>query len=102
MEGKVVRGYESARKTIRCSGAAAFCFISATLGCFIAGMTPAVAVDLSGCRGDQACVKIAQTTQCDSVCQRACKATRHDYVSCFAVWGPKFEFVRSHPDRRWW
>jgi hypothetical protein len=90
------------RKTTRCSHAAAFCFISATLGSFMVGVMPAKAVDLYGCRGDQACVKIAQTTQCDGMCQRACKASRQDYVTCFAVWGPKFEFVRSHPDRRWW
>jgi hypothetical protein len=59
------------------------------------GLPPATAVDTSGCRGDQACVKIAETTQCDAACQRACKEYRFDYVTCYSVWGPKFEFERS-------
>jgi hypothetical protein len=60
------------------------------------GPTPAMAAaDAYGCRGDQACVKIAETTRCDAACQRACKEYRFDATACYAVWGPKFEFQRS-------
>ena len=61
---------------------------------------PAMAVDSYGCRGDQACVKIAETTQCDAACQRACKEYRFDYTTCFAVWGPKFEFQRAQQRKK--
>jgi hypothetical protein len=65
------------------------------LGAFMVGLMPAMAVDLSGCRGDQAWVKIAETTRCDRVCQQLCKEYRFDYVTCYSVWGPKFEFQRE-------
>jgi len=63
----------------------------------VVGAMPAMAldVDLYGCRGDQACVKIAETTRCDAGCQHACKEYRFDYTTCFNVWGPKFEFDRN-------
>jgi len=63
----------------------------------VVGAMPAMAldVDLYGCRGDQACVKIAETTRCDAGCQHACKEYRFDYTTCFSVWGPKFEFDRN-------
>jgi clan AA aspartic protease (TIGR02281 family) len=57
--------------------------------------SPPMAVDLYGCDGDQACVKIAEATRCDSECQQACKGYRFDYTTCFTVWGPKFEFQRN-------
>jgi hypothetical protein len=84
-------------KAIRCSDSAAFFFGLATfiLGAFMVGLTPAMAIDLYGCRGDQACVKTAEATRCDSACQQACRAYRFDYVACFTVWGPKFEFLRN-------
>jgi hypothetical protein len=83
-------------KATRCSDAVALFFVSALAsGAFVVGSTPAMAVDSYGCRGDQACVKIAETTRCDSACQRACKEYRFDYVTCYAVWGPKFEFERN-------
>jgi hypothetical protein len=69
------------------------------LGAVTVGLMPAMAVDLSGCRGDQACVKIAETTQCDRACQQACKEYRFDYVTCYSVWGPKFEFQREQQKR---
>jgi hypothetical protein len=52
-----------------------------------------------GCRGDQACVKIAETTRCDRACQQACKEYRFDCVMCYSVWGPKFEFQREQLKR---
>jgi hypothetical protein len=78
-------------------GTAAFFFALATFvsGSFVVGLMPAMAVDLSGCRGDQACVKIANETQCDAACQKACKEYRFDYVMCYSVWGPKFQFQRE-------
>jgi hypothetical protein len=80
----------------RCADAAASFFVLATfvLGSFTVGTTPAMAADY-GCRGDQACVKIAETTKCDAACQQACKEYRFDYVTCYTVWGPKFEFMRE-------
>lgn len=57
------------------------------------------AADAYGCRGDQACVKIAETTKCDRACQQACKKYRFDYVTCYSVWGPKFEFQREQQKR---
>ena len=84
------------RKATWCSDTAAF-FVLATFifGFFMAGLMPAMAVDSYGCRGDQACVKIAETTRCDSACQQACKVYRFDYAGCYAAWGPKFEFMRN-------
>jgi hypothetical protein len=81
----------------RRSDCAAFILVLATsiLGSFMVGLMPAMAVDLYGCRGDQACVKTAEATRCDSACQRACKEYRYDYATCFTVWGPKFEFLRN-------
>jgi hypothetical protein len=62
----------------------------------LVGSMPAMAAaDLSGCRGDQTCVKIAQTTGCDAGCQRQCKELRFDVAACYTTWGPKFEFWRS-------
>jgi hypothetical protein len=84
-------------RVTRCSDSAAFFFVLATFisGFFMVGLMPAMAVDLYGCRGDQACVKTAEATRCDRACQQACKETRNDYVTCFTVWGPKFEFLRN-------
>jgi hypothetical protein len=84
-------------KATRCSGSAAYLFVLASLvsGSFTVGAVPAMAVDSYGCRGDQACVKIAETTKCDRACQQACKEYRFDYVTCYSVWGPKFEFQRE-------
>ena len=83
-----------------CSDTAAFFFVTAVflLGSFIVGSRPAMALqaDSYGCRGDQACVKIAQETQCNAVCQRACREQRYDYMTCYKVWGPKLEFRWSH------
>jgi hypothetical protein len=76
-------------------------FVLATFGSFALGSWPAMAAgDPYGCRGDQACIKIAETTKCDWGCQQGCKAYRNDYVSCYAVWGPKFEFMKTHPGSR--
>jgi len=85
----------------RCSHFFAFFFVLATFipGAFIAGSMPAMAVDLYGCLGDQACVKIAETTRCDRACQQACREYRFDYVMCYSVWGPKFEFQREQQKR---
>ena len=87
-------------KASRCSDTAAFFFVTAVflLGSFIVGSRPAMALqaDSYGCRGDQACVKIAQETQCNGWCQQACKEYRFDYTTCYKVWGPKLEFRRSH------
>jgi hypothetical protein len=57
-------------KATRCSDAAAFFFVLATfiLGSLMVGLMPAMAVDSYGCRGDQTCVKIAETTRCDRAC----------------------------------
>jgi hypothetical protein len=84
-------------KATRCSDTAALFFVLATfvLGSFMVGLMPAMAVDLYGCRGDQACVKTAEATHCDAACQQACREYRYDYVTCFTVWGPKFEFQRN-------
>jgi hypothetical protein len=84
-------------KATRCSSSAGFFFVLARLilGSLMVGLMPAMAVDLYGCHGDQACVKIAETTRCDAACQQACKAYRFDYTACFSVWGPKFEFQRN-------
>jgi hypothetical protein len=84
-------------KATRCSGSAAFFFVLATsiAGPVMVGSMPAMAVDSYGCRGDQACVKTAEATHCDAACQRACREYRFDYVTCYSVWGPKFEFQRS-------
>jgi hypothetical protein len=80
-----------------CSYAAAFFFVVATFvsGSFKVGLTPAMAADSYGCGGDQACVKIAQTTQCDKPCQIACKEYRFDQEMCYKVWGPKLQFERE-------
>jgi hypothetical protein len=83
-------------KATRCSHAAALFFILAfVLGFVTVGLMPAMAVDLYGCRGDQACVKAAEATKCDAVCQRVCKEYRFDAAGCYAAWGPKFEFLRG-------
>jgi hypothetical protein len=88
-------------KATRCSTTAAYFFVLATLvsGSFMLGAMPAMAVDSYGCRGDQACVKIAETTKCDRACQQACKEYRFDYVTCYSVWGPKLEFQREQQRR---
>ena len=74
-------------KATRSSGSAAFFLALATfiLGAFMAGLMPAMAVDLYGCGGDQACVKIAETTQCDKPCQLACKEYRFDQEMCYRL-----------------
>jgi hypothetical protein len=66
---------------------------------FVVDLMPAMAADPYGCRGDQACVKIAETTRCDRACQQACKEYRFDYVMCCSVWGPKLEFQREQQKR---
>ena len=88
-------------KAMRCSDSAALFFVLATviLGSLPVGLMPAMAVDLYGCRGDQSCVKIAETTRCDRACQQACKEYRFDVVMCYAVWGPKLEFQREQQKR---
>ena len=85
----------------RCFDHAAFLFVSATIvsGALTVGSSPAMAADPYGCRGDQACVKIAETTQCDRACQQACREYRFDYVRCYSVWGPKFVFQREQQKR---
>jgi hypothetical protein len=84
-------------KATRCQNSAAFFFALAIFisGSLTVGSRPAMAVDSYGCRGDQACVKTAETTHCDAACQKACREYRYDYVTCYSVWGPKFEFQRS-------
>jgi hypothetical protein len=82
----------------RCSDTAAIFFVAATfvLGSFKIGLTPAMAAgDQYGCRGDQACVKIAVETQCDKPCQIACKEYRFDQEMCYKTWGPKLLFERE-------
>jgi hypothetical protein len=78
--------------------AAAFSLILATLilASFMAVLRPAMAAaDQYGCRGDQACIKIAETTKCYADCQRQCKELRFDAAGCYTTWGPKFEFWRQ-------
>jgi hypothetical protein len=77
----------------RCSDAAAIFIVVATfvLGSFKVGSTPAMATESYGCGGDQACVKITQTTQCD----KSCKEYRFDREMCYKVWGPKLQFERE-------
>jgi|SRR5215469_2185020 len=62
---------------------------------FMVSSTPAMADDRYGCRGDQACVKIAEKTKCDALCQHACREIRLDHEACYANFGPKFEFQRE-------
>ena len=50
-------------------------------GAFMVSSRPAMADDRYGCRGDQACVRIAEKTKCDALCQ--------------ANFGPKFEFEKA-------
>jgi len=69
-----------------------YLYLSGISAAFTVGLTPAMAADPYGCRGDQACVKIAQTTRYDRACQRACKEYRFDYVMCYSVWGPSSSF----------
>jgi len=87
-------------KTIGCSHTAASFLILATFvsGAFMVSSTPAMAADRYGCRGDQACVRIAETTKCDALCQQACREVRVDHEGCYANWGPKFEFQRAKLD----
>ena len=79
-----------------CSDTAAFLFVTAAFifGSFIVASRPAMAVqvDSYGCRGDQACVKIAQETQCNAVCQRACREQRYDYTTCYKYGAPSSSF----------
>jgi hypothetical protein len=84
-------------KTIGCSQAAASFLILATFvsGAFMVTSTPAMADDRYGCRGDQACVKIAETTKCDAQCQQACREIRNDLQACYANFGPKLEFQKQ-------
>ncbi len=84
-------------RAARCAQAAAFFLASATLiaGPLLTGLQPAMAADPYGCRGDQTCIKIAQTTKCDAECQQQCKALRFDTATCFTTYGPQFEFVRN-------
>jgi hypothetical protein len=84
-------------KAIGCSHAAASFLILATFvsGAFMVGSTPAMAGDPYGCRGDQACVRIAEKTKCDALCQHACREVRLDHEACYSNWGPKFEFERA-------
>jgi hypothetical protein len=90
-------------RATRCWNAAAFFFVVATFvisGAFMAGVTPAMAVDSYGCRGDQACVKIAEATQCDKLCQQLCKEYRFDQEMCYRVWGPKLVFIREQQKQK--
>jgi hypothetical protein len=84
-------------KAIGCSHAAASFRFLATFasGAFMVGSTPAMAADDYGCRGDKACVSIAQRTKCDALCQHACKEIRNDLEGCYASFGPKFEYQRA-------
>ncbi len=88
-------------KATRCSSSAAVFFVLATfaLAALTVGAMPVMAADSYGCRGDQACIKIAETTQCDRTCQQACREYRFDYVMCYSVWGPKFQFQREQQKR---
>ena len=84
-------------KAIGCSHAVASFLILATFvsGAFMVSSTLAMADDRYGCRGDQACVKIAETTKCDALCQQACREIRFDHEACYANFGPKLEFQRE-------
>ena len=84
-------------KAIGCSNAAASFLILATFvsAYVMISATPSMAADRYGCRGDQACVRIAETTKCDALCQHACREVRVDHEGCYANWGPKFEFQRA-------
>jgi hypothetical protein len=84
-------------KAIGCSHAAASFLILVTFasGVFMVGSTPAMAADDYGCRGDKACVKIAERTKCDALCQHACREIRFDYEGCYSTYGPKFEYQRA-------
>jgi hypothetical protein len=88
-------------KATRYSDFVVYIFVLATfiLGSFMVGSMPAMAADSYGCRDDKDCVKIAETTKCDRGCQQACKEYRFDYVTCYSVWGPKFEFQREQLKR---
>lgn len=84
-------------KAIGRSYAAASFLILATFvsGASMVGSTPAMAADDYGCRGDKACMRIAEKTKCDALCQHACRETRLDLEACYANFGPKFEFERA-------
>lgn len=84
-------------RATRCSHLVAFFLASAAFiaESLVAGLQPAIAADPYGCRGDQACIQIAQTTKCDAGCQQQCKAMRFDTATCFSTYGPQFEFVRN-------
>ena len=84
-------------KAIGRSHAAASFLILATFvaGAFVIRSTPAMADDKYGCRGDQACVRIAEKTKCDALCQHACREIRRDLEACYANFGPKFEFEKA-------
>ena len=84
-------------KAIGRSHAAASFLILATFvaGAFVIRSTPAMADDKYGCRGDQACVRIAEKTKCDALCQHACREVRLDHEACYANWGPKLEFEKA-------
>ena len=89
------------KRATRCSDFTSFFFVLATFvsGAFMVGLMPAMAVDSNGCRGDQACVTIAETTHCDRACQQACKEYRFDQEMCHRIWGPKLEFQREQQKR---
>jgi hypothetical protein len=84
-------------KAIGRSYAAASFLILATFvsGASMVGSTPAMAADDYGCRGDKACMRIAEKTKCDALCQHACREIRLDLEACYANFGPKFEFQRA-------
>jgi len=84
-------------KAIGCSHAAAPFLILATFvsGAVMVSSRLAMADDKYGCRGNQACVKIAETTKCDALCQQACKEIRFDQEACYANFGPKLEFQKE-------
>jgi hypothetical protein len=89
-------------KTTRHLGLVALFLALATfiLAAVVVGAMPATAAaDTYGCRGDQACVKIAETTQCDKPCQLACKEYRFDQELCYRTWGPKLQFQREQQKR---
>jgi hypothetical protein len=87
-------------RTTRHLGAAVLFLAPATFAAFVVGAMPARAAgDIYGCRGDQACVKIAQETQCDKPCQLACKDYRFDQELCHRQWGPKLQFQREQQKR---
>jgi len=86
-------------KAIRYSTAAAL-FLALATGTFMIGSMPARAADPYGCRGDQACIKTAETTQCDAFCQQACRDYRYDAAGCYVTWGPKFVFRRQQLEQQ--